>query len=780
MSNEAVGLFIKLEAQTRQLQRDFARANSIQAKASKQMEAKAKQSSDKIAKTYEGMGGRIGAAFKSIAMPKLAGIAGTVVGMGVAGAVGAVRSQVSAIAELNNEAKRAGIGVEVFQEWKFVADQNRISIDALTDGFKEMHLRAGEFFLDGTGAGAEAFKKLGYSAEELKAKLKDPSSLMAEILGRLGKLDQASQSFLLEEIFGGAGGEQFSALLGQGEAGLRASIARARDLGLVLDEGAVQKASELDSKFRELEMRMQGLWRSGVVGAAEFFGLIENKRDQLKLKPSDFLGDMSGVMGDEAARQFASGEASAANYKAELQALQAAYGQLAAEADRLSPYLQRAAGDARRMGEAGMSDELNRIAFEMRTAAEQLRQGAISSDQFETKMRELVSESGSLLSALSKIDAAPFGGVIAALSKLGETLRARAAEAAALRSSLPGQSLPDDRQQAIAEAEAGRLPPSPLAPTSSPRPPAAPAMLGEPDLPKDSKGAGGRTQDEFARAIENLTRERAALEAQAVALLAATKAGMEYADALEYAQTRAALLSAAQQANKQITPELSADIDRLARANVAAGNAAQKAADDLKAVEDRGKAGAEALADVFGSVLDGSMSAEDALKQLLLQMAKVQMQKAFLGMFEGSGIGSAVGGLLGFAEGGYTGQGGKFEPAGVVHRGEFVMSKEAVQKLGVGNLDRLHQSALRGYADGGLVGSAGKVARASGDSLRESTRASGPMITISAPVTVNASGGTPEQNGDLAKQVARETEGAMRGVIRDELLRQMRPGGMLG
>lgn len=62
-----------------------------------------------------------------------------------------------------------------------------------------------------------------------------------------------------------------------------------------------------------------------------------------------------------------------------------------------------------------------------------------------------------------------------------------------------------------------------------------------------------------------------------------------------------------------------------------------------------------------------------------------------------------IGSLLknvGFATGGYTGDGGKYEPAGVVHKGEFVMTKEATKRIGVGNLYKM----MRGYANGGVVG----------------------------------------------------------------------------
>lgn len=79
-----------------------------------------------------------------------------------------------------------------------------------------------------------------------------------------------------------------------------------------------------------------------------------------------------------------------------------------------------------------------------------------------------------------------------------------------------------------------------------------------------------------------------------------------------------------------------------------------------------------------------------------------------------SGISDALGGLLGgggglpdtalwalptMATGGYTGPGGKYEPAGVVHKGEYVLTQEATNRIGVGTLNRLN----RGYATGGLV-----------------------------------------------------------------------------
>jgi TP901 family phage tail tape measure protein len=56
-------------------------------------------------------------------------------------------------------------------------------------------------------------------------------------------------------------------------------------------------------------------------------------------------------------------------------------------------------------------------------------------------------------------------------------------------------------------------------------------------------------------------------------------------------------------------------------------------------------------------------------------------------------VAAARAGVQGFAEGGYTGDGGKYEPAGVVHKGEFVINKENTSKFR-GILEQMNQGKL--------------------------------------------------------------------------------------
>ena len=93
--------------------------------------------------------------------------------------------------------------------------------------------------------------------------------------------------------------------------------------------------------------------------------------------------------------------------------------------------------------------------------------------------------------------------------------------------------------------------------------------------------------------------------------------------------------------------------------------------------------------------------AANILKMITQMIVKMTLFNAISGMMGGEtfSFSSAFGGK-GFARGGYTGDGGKYEPAGVVHKGEFVFTKEATNRIGAGNLYKL----MRGYANGGQVG----------------------------------------------------------------------------
>ncbi|ELY5803489.1 phage tail tape measure protein [Cronobacter sakazakii] len=128
--------------------------------------------------------------------------------------------------------------------------------------------------------------------------------------------------------------------------------------------------------------------------------------------------------------------------------------------------------------------------------------------------------------------------------------------------------------------------------------------------------------------------------------------------------------------------------------------------------------------------------------------------------------------FTGYSEGGYTGDGGKYEPKGIVHGGEFVFTKEATKALGVNNLYSIMRNA-QGYANGGYVGKAPMVGLTGNGGA-------GGNISINTSVSVTTGNQTPQAgetgSSDAMKRAYQQT---IDKSIREGILKETRPGGII-
>ena len=287
MAGESEQLVVMLEARIREFEKNMAKAERTGTRsydrmrrgsrsATRDMERDMIRSTSSINRALAGTATQIGSFGKTMATGLIAGVAAG----GIAGIIRQVNDVARGVAEVGDAARIAGIDVKSFQELAFVARQNRIEVDALTDGIKEMNLRADEFILTGKGSSAEAFQRLGYDAETLKEKLKEPSELFSEIIGKLQKFDKAAQIRIADEIFGGTGGEKFVQLIERGEAGIRDTIKAANDLGIVMNDELIEKAAEVDRRFNAIASTVGVALKSAIVSAADSLAeFIDGFRD---------------------------------------------------------------------------------------------------------------------------------------------------------------------------------------------------------------------------------------------------------------------------------------------------------------------------------------------------------------------------------------------------------------------------------------------------------------------------------------------------------------------
>jgi len=133
---------------------------------------------------------------------------------------------------------------------------------------------------------------------------------------------------------------------------------------------------------------------------------------------------------------------------------------------------------------------------------------------------------------------------------------------------------------------------------------------------------------------------------------------------------------------------------------------------------------------------------------------------------------AANSGISLYDSGGYTGPGGKFEPAGIVHKDEFVFTKEATAAIGVDNLYALMHNA-RGYASGGGVGRAPMVRLGNNAGAANSA----PVIQTTVHVDVNGNASAQsEGSGDaMGRALAAEMQNAATQVVQKHL----KNGGMI-
>lgn len=676
--NAAVGaderLVVMLEARISEFEKRMAKAEGTGTRAyqrlrrssqgaTQQMEADMNRASGRIGQALSSVTGQIGSFGKGL----VGGLAVGAVSMALSSITSDLAATVKGIAAVGDEAKRSGLGLQAFQEWQFVAEQNRVSIDALVDGFKELSLRADEYIVTGAGSAAEAFSRLGFRAADLKERLKDPSALMLEIIDRLQRLDQAARIRIADEIFGGTGGEQFVQLIDQGENGLRRTIDRAHEVGRVMDQAMIEKAAELDRKWSELTDRVATFGRTLAVAIADVpFDVLETRLNEIFTE-----AEGRNILGEDTYQTLRDMGALTDEQVQKLTALRAEYVGLEEAARLASNQMAQAAGQADMMGNDDLWQVLADASNQLRQLADDFQSGAITGEVFRAKMEEVQVKTRDAFATMDAADRVNFSPAISEVDRLGQVIstvaeRAKAlygwVRAAANLDTSSGYPV-DDRGAAIVESRSGSYAnSSPLAPTASPRPRDKPFELGFPELPDASSGGGGKPKDQFADAMAQAEKQIAMLNAETAAFLDAAAAGTDYGAMTEYARKKAELLVAAQQQGLTVTPELTAQIEAQAKAYATAGAEAEAARAQIEQINAQSAKGRDALRGVFDAIIEGSGGAKEAVASLLMEIAKVQFSKGMLRLIDsmgGGGLVSGLGSLLTFEGGGYTGNGAR-------------------------------------------------------------------------------------------------------------------------
>jgi hypothetical protein len=287
--------------------------------------------------------------------------------------------------------------------------------------------------------------------------------------------------------------------------------------------------------------------------------------------------------------------------------------------------------------------------------------------------------------------------------------------------------------------------------------------------PKTKAGHAGKS-DEVERLVKSLENENAALQGEADAL---GKDNIEREKLIDLAKAE----EAARERGKPLTDAERDSVLRLAEAHATLKDKIENARQLDEAFKSSLKGFGDDVKSSFADAIINGEKLDKVLDGLLKKLANRLFDKAFGAIFDSltGGLSPATFGIAGFASGGLIqGPGGPRSDSilAAVSSGEFVVNAEATKRYGA-LLAAINSGRVPHFADGGVVGAP------SLPNFNISGAGHGGTFAPVINTTVNAQGGTPEQNADLSKQIAARVEESFRAVVRSELLSQMRPGNLL-
>lgn len=608
-------------------------------------------------------------------------VAGLVAGP-IAAVVALAKNAADAADRMGKLADATGVSVRELSTLAYAADLSGTNVDELAQGMRKLAQDAAR--------GGENLKAAGVGLLDAGGKARTADQLFKAVAQRFAELPPGvDKTALAIRLFGDELGPKLVPLLNQGTAGLERMQKEAERLGLAISERAKEAAVE----FNDNLTRLQGLARGvGVeIGNSLIPALNELANEFLDAREAGLTWF-----------QALSGIGLSNPFKTAAQQVE----RLTAEIDALREAQARAPSSPEEVGVFDVDkqiEELERLrkyyqlqASRTRTE-EQIAQEAQARKLLETqtKLQNEIAKLASLREQKSKQ---------AAAEELKGAERLRDALRSAWQASVDGAaSAQAAAKKLLEESDKARKDGNQKADDRLKR-----------DVPPEIKSQDAFREAEQLRSQANYKAQEAIIQG----INGNTQGAIKLAgDALEMANRAEKLTEDIQDNNlaggllRQLG-EIRADILK-AESYIKKGEA--KDADTLATQQQQELTKVENRITTLKQLLEEPVkidaditAAENTIKTLRAQLDEIKDKTVTVTVNTVNTAGtSASAPSTGFARGGFTGPGGKYQPAGIVHAGEFVLRQEVVRQAGMRRmLERLNRygaDALQGYADGGFV-----------------------------------------------------------------------------
>ena len=235
--------------------------------------ADVKKSMDDAAKHSDSFGSKLAGAFK-VAATGAAALGAAVVAAG-ATIMKLATNAADTADRIDKMSQKIGISRQSFQELDYVMSQSGASIESMQIGMKSLRSNMSAATKGGKEQAA-TFKRLGVSIKDANGKMRSQEDVMFDTLVALQNVDdETERATLATELFGKAGLELMP-MLNDTSVSIDDMRKRAHELGLVMDDDAVDAGVKLGDTLDDVKKSFSAIvTKIGV----EFFPLVQTVLD---------------------------------------------------------------------------------------------------------------------------------------------------------------------------------------------------------------------------------------------------------------------------------------------------------------------------------------------------------------------------------------------------------------------------------------------------------------------------------------------------------------------
>lgn len=160
--------------------------------------------------------------------------------------------------EVLTTATVTGLSTDALQEYMYMSELVDVSVDTISGSLQKL-TKTMDSARGGTGAAADAFKKLGVSVTDESGQLRNNQDVFNDLIDALGKVENETEADALAMAVLGKSANSLKPIINIGSEGLKEFANEAHEVGYVMDETALATNGAADDAFQRFDKTVEAV-----------------------------------------------------------------------------------------------------------------------------------------------------------------------------------------------------------------------------------------------------------------------------------------------------------------------------------------------------------------------------------------------------------------------------------------------------------------------------------------------------------------------------------------